>query len=71
MFLCLISVAIIAETEKIKKVLGKHGIDVETVTEIMPIRVQPARVLSQIYARLGERLRFLLCLFMKIKLHIQ
>ncbi|XP_032886321.1 phosphorylase b kinase regulatory subunit alpha, skeletal muscle isoform isoform X3 [Amblyraja radiata] len=48
-----VQVAIIAETEKIKKVLGKHGIDVETVTEIMPIRVQPARVLSQIYARLG------------------
>ncbi|XP_078268451.1 phosphorylase b kinase regulatory subunit alpha, skeletal muscle isoform isoform X1 [Rhinoraja longicauda] len=48
-----VQVAIIAETVKIKKVLEKHGINVETVTEVMPIRVQPARVLSQIYSRLG------------------
>lgn len=26
----------------------------ETVAEVYPIRVQPARILSHIYARLGE-----------------
>lgn len=45
---------ILAETEGIKAVLRKEGIDVETVADVYPIRVQPARILSHIYARLGE-----------------
>ncbi|XP_059833260.1 phosphorylase b kinase regulatory subunit alpha, skeletal muscle isoform isoform X3 [Hypanus sabinus] len=48
-----VQVAIIAETVGIKEVLEKHGISVETVSEVLPIRVQPARILSQIYTRLG------------------
>ncbi|XP_072914465.1 phosphorylase b kinase regulatory subunit alpha, skeletal muscle isoform isoform X3 [Hemitrygon akajei] len=48
-----VQVAIIAETVGIKEVLEKHGISVETVSEVLPIHVQPARILSQIYTRLG------------------
>lgn len=45
---------ILAETEGIKAALRKEDIDVETVADVYPIRVQPARILSHIYARLGE-----------------
>lgn len=45
---------ILAETEGIKAILKKEGIHVETVADVYPIRVQPARILSHIYARLGE-----------------
>uniref|UniRef100_A0A8C4V861 Phosphorylase b kinase regulatory subunit n=1 Tax=Falco tinnunculus TaxID=100819 RepID=A0A8C4V861_FALTI len=48
-----VQVCILAETEEIKAVLRKEDIDVETVADVYPIRVQPARILSHIYARLG------------------
>lgn len=48
------AVCILAETEAIKAILMKEGIDVETVADVYPIRVQPARILSHIYARLGK-----------------
>uniref|UniRef100_A0AAY4C3B4 Phosphorylase b kinase regulatory subunit n=1 Tax=Denticeps clupeoides TaxID=299321 RepID=A0AAY4C3B4_9TELE len=43
-----VQVSILAETEEIKQLLKKNGIDVETVADIHPIRVQPSRVLSHI-----------------------
>lgn len=46
--------SILAETEEIKELLLKNGIEVETVADIHPIHVQPSRVLSHIYARLGK-----------------
>lgn len=46
-------VSILAETEEIKELLMKNDIDVETIADIHPIHVQPSRVLSHIYARLG------------------
>ncbi|XP_014111972.1 PREDICTED: phosphorylase b kinase regulatory subunit alpha, skeletal muscle isoform isoform X1 [Pseudopodoces humilis] len=49
-----VQVCILAETEGIKAILQKEGIDVETVVDVYPIRVQPARILSHIYARLGR-----------------
>ncbi|KAI1234610.1 hypothetical protein IHE44_0002980 [Lamprotornis superbus] len=49
-----VQVCMLAETEGIKAILQKEGIDVETVADVYPIRVQPARILSHIYARLGE-----------------
>ncbi|XP_030018469.1 phosphorylase b kinase regulatory subunit alpha, skeletal muscle isoform isoform X3 [Sphaeramia orbicularis] len=52
-----VQVSILAETEEIKELLLKNGIDVETVADIHPIHVQPARVLSHIYARLGRNPR--------------
>lgn len=53
-------VSILAETEEIKELLLKNGIDVETVADIHPIHVQPSRVLSHIYARLGTMLTALI-----------
>uniref|UniRef100_UPI00398F2E0A phosphorylase b kinase regulatory subunit alpha, skeletal muscle isoform-like isoform X2 n=1 Tax=Pristiophorus japonicus TaxID=55135 RepID=UPI00398F2E0A len=55
-----VQVAIMAETIGIKEILEQHGISVQTVTEVFPIRVQPARILSRIYARLGCNKRMML-----------
>ncbi|XP_061128621.1 phosphorylase b kinase regulatory subunit alpha, skeletal muscle isoform isoform X4 [Syngnathus typhle] len=52
-----VQVSILAETEEIKQLLLKEGIKVETVADIHPIHVQPSRVLSHIYARLGRNPR--------------
>ncbi|KAM4696919.1 phosphorylase b kinase regulatory subunit alpha, skeletal muscle isoform 2-T2 [Rhinophrynus dorsalis] len=49
-----VQVSILAETEEIQEILKKQGIEVETVAGVYPIRVQPARILSHIYARLGR-----------------
>ncbi|XP_073457089.1 phosphorylase b kinase regulatory subunit alpha, skeletal muscle isoform-like [Aquarana catesbeiana] len=49
-----VQVCILAETEEIQEILKRHGIEVETVASMSPIRVQPARILSHIYARLGR-----------------
>jgi len=47
-------VSILAESDEIKQLLQSNGIDSETLEDVHPIRVQPSRVLSHIYARLGE-----------------
>ncbi|XP_068443659.1 phosphorylase b kinase regulatory subunit alpha, skeletal muscle isoform isoform X2 [Clinocottus analis] len=52
-----VQVSILAESEEIKELLLKNGIEVETVADIHPIHVQPSRVLSHIYARLGRNPR--------------
>nr|XP_046236478.1 phosphorylase b kinase regulatory subunit alpha, skeletal muscle isoform isoform X4 [Scatophagus argus] len=52
-----VQVSVLAETEEIKELLLKNGIVVETVADIHPIHVQPSRVLSHIYARLGRNPR--------------
>ncbi|KAJ8007847.1 hypothetical protein DPEC_G00098440 [Dallia pectoralis] len=52
-----VQVSILAENEEIKALLLKNGIEVQTVADIHPIHVQPARVLSHIYARLGRNQR--------------
>ncbi|XP_029463382.1 phosphorylase b kinase regulatory subunit alpha, skeletal muscle isoform isoform X2 [Rhinatrema bivittatum] len=52
-----VQVSVLAETEEIKAILKKHRIEVETVADVYPIRVQPARILSHIYARLGRNKR--------------
>ncbi|XP_036913568.1 phosphorylase b kinase regulatory subunit alpha, skeletal muscle isoform isoform X2 [Sturnira hondurensis] len=48
-----VQVSILAETEEIKAILKDKGITVETIAEVYPIRVQPARILSHIYSSLG------------------
>uniref|UniRef100_A0A8I3QSP2 Phosphorylase b kinase regulatory subunit n=1 Tax=Canis lupus familiaris TaxID=9615 RepID=A0A8I3QSP2_CANLF len=48
-----VQVSILAETEEIKAILKDKGIDVETIAEVYPIRVQPACILSHIYSSLG------------------
>nr|XP_009293853.1 phosphorylase b kinase regulatory subunit alpha, skeletal muscle isoform-like isoform X1 [Danio rerio] len=52
-----VQVSILAENDEIKHLLQGHGIDSETLEDIHPIRVQPSRVLSHIYARLGRNQR--------------
>ncbi|XP_038613015.1 phosphorylase b kinase regulatory subunit alpha, liver isoform isoform X2 [Tachyglossus aculeatus] len=49
-----VQVTILAESNEIKKLLRKHGFDVDSVADIQPIRVQPARILSTIYSKLGQ-----------------
>ncbi|XP_064413549.1 phosphorylase b kinase regulatory subunit alpha, liver isoform isoform X1 [Latimeria chalumnae] len=49
-----VQVSILAETKEIKKLLKKHGISTESIADVHPIRVQPARLLSHIYAKLGH-----------------
>uniref|UniRef100_A0A8C8D9Y8 Phosphorylase b kinase regulatory subunit n=1 Tax=Oncorhynchus tshawytscha TaxID=74940 RepID=A0A8C8D9Y8_ONCTS len=52
-----VQVSILAGTDHIKHLLMKQGIDADTLEDIHPIRVQPSRVLSHIYARLGRNQR--------------
>ncbi|KAK3555692.1 hypothetical protein QTP86_029081, partial [Hemibagrus guttatus] len=52
-----VQVSILAETEEIQRLLQSQGIDSETLEDVHPIRVQPSRVLSHIYARLGRNQR--------------
>ncbi|KAF7697172.1 phosphorylase b kinase regulatory subunit alpha, skeletal muscle isoform [Silurus meridionalis] len=52
-----VQVSILAETEGIKQLLQDQGIESQTMEDIHPIRVQPSRVLSHIYARLGRNQR--------------
>ncbi|XP_043830103.1 phosphorylase b kinase regulatory subunit alpha, skeletal muscle isoform isoform X2 [Dromiciops gliroides] len=52
-----VQVSILAETEDIKAILRANGIDAETIAEVYPIRIQPARILSHIYASLGRNSR--------------
>uniref|UniRef100_A0A3P9IGB4 Phosphorylase b kinase regulatory subunit n=1 Tax=Oryzias latipes TaxID=8090 RepID=A0A3P9IGB4_ORYLA len=52
-----VQVSILAETDEIKELLLKNGFEVETIADIHPFHVQPSRVLSHIYARLGRNPR--------------
>ncbi|XP_016054837.1 PREDICTED: phosphorylase b kinase regulatory subunit alpha, liver isoform isoform X1 [Miniopterus natalensis] len=49
-----VQVTVLAENNYIKDLLRKHGIDVQSIADIHPIRVQPGRILSHIYAKLGR-----------------
>ncbi|EPQ10577.1 Phosphorylase b kinase regulatory subunit alpha, liver isoform [Myotis brandtii] len=47
-----VQVTVLAENNHIKDLLRKHGIDIQSIADIHPIRVQPGRILSHIYAKL-------------------
>lgn len=49
-----VQVVIIADDNEIRDKLADHGFHVQTVTEVAPIEVQPARVLSHLYTYLGR-----------------
>uniref|UniRef100_G3TUQ0 Phosphorylase b kinase regulatory subunit n=1 Tax=Loxodonta africana TaxID=9785 RepID=G3TUQ0_LOXAF len=49
-----VQVTVLAENNHIKELLRKHGISVQSIADIHPIRVQPGRILSHIYAKLGR-----------------
>ncbi|XP_077336879.1 phosphorylase b kinase regulatory subunit alpha, liver isoform isoform X1 [Lithobates pipiens] len=48
-----VQVSVLAESKEIKTMLKKHDIDVQSFSDIRPFRVQPARILSHLYAKLG------------------
>ncbi|XP_056637875.1 probable phosphorylase b kinase regulatory subunit alpha isoform X2 [Diorhabda carinulata] len=49
-----VQVVILAEDFEIKEKLAEHDIKVQTIAEVAPIEVQPARVLSHLYTYLGR-----------------
>ncbi|XP_056268222.1 phosphorylase b kinase regulatory subunit alpha, liver isoform isoform X2 [Pseudoliparis swirei] len=49
-----VQVCVVAESEEIKELLSDHGVVVQTMSEVLPIRVMPARILSHVYVRLGN-----------------
>lgn len=49
-----VQVVILAEDNDIKEKLLQHDIHVQTIEEVAPIEVQPARVLSHLYTYLGR-----------------
>ncbi|KAM4701618.1 phosphorylase b kinase regulatory subunit alpha, liver isoform [Discoglossus pictus] len=48
-----VQVTVLAESKEIKTMLKKRGIHVQSMSDVRPIRVQPAKVLSHLYAKLG------------------
>ncbi|GLV35729.1 uncharacterized protein CBL_01120 [Carabus blaptoides fortunei] len=49
-----VQVVIIAEDDAIRDKLAEHDIIVQTIADVAPIEVQPARVLSHLYTYLGR-----------------
>ncbi|KAK7912767.1 hypothetical protein WMY93_012978 [Mugilogobius chulae] len=48
-----VQVCVLAESEEIQELLNELGFSVQKMSEVLPIRVLPARILSHIYVRLG------------------
>lgn len=46
-------VALIAEDEEVKELLASNGIESQTVEEVAPVRILPAKCLVRIYNKLG------------------
>ncbi|KAG9349517.1 hypothetical protein JZ751_027962 [Albula glossodonta] len=49
-----VQVCVVAESEQIQELLRDSGVDIQTVSEVLPIRIMPARILSHIYVKLGH-----------------
>ncbi|XP_023656818.2 phosphorylase b kinase regulatory subunit alpha, liver isoform isoform X2 [Paramormyrops kingsleyae] len=49
-----VQVCVLAESLHIQELLRDSGMDVQTISEVLPIRVIPARILSHIYVKLGH-----------------
>ncbi|XP_055011008.1 phosphorylase b kinase regulatory subunit alpha, liver isoform isoform X3 [Boleophthalmus pectinirostris] len=48
-----VQVCVLAESEEIQELLNDLGFNVQKMSDVQPIRVLPARILSHIYVRLG------------------
>lgn len=48
-----VQVVILAEDAEIREKIAQHDIHVQTIAEVAPIEVQPAKVLSHLYTYLG------------------
>lgn len=53
-WLFFVLVSVVAETEEIQALLRGNGIEVQTVSQVQPIRIMSARILSHIYVKLGK-----------------
>lgn len=51
-----VQVVILAEDNEIRDRLAEHDVIVQTIAEVAPIEVQPAKVLSHMYTYLGNPL---------------
>lgn len=49
-----VQVVILAEDAEIREKIAQHDIHVQTIGEVAPIEVQPAKVLSHLYTNLGK-----------------
>uniref|UniRef100_A0AAY5KM32 Phosphorylase b kinase regulatory subunit n=1 Tax=Esox lucius TaxID=8010 RepID=A0AAY5KM32_ESOLU len=49
-----VQVCVLAESVEIREMLKDYGVQVQTVAEVQPVRVLPARILSHIYVKLGN-----------------
>jgi hypothetical protein len=49
-----VQVVILAEDNEIRDKLAEHGLYIQTIEQVAPIEVQPARVLSHLYTYLGR-----------------
>ncbi|XP_051160573.1 probable phosphorylase b kinase regulatory subunit alpha isoform X3 [Leptopilina boulardi] len=49
-----VQVVILAEDAEIREKIAQHDIHVQTIAEVAPIEVQPAKVLSHLYTYLGR-----------------
>ncbi|XP_052580047.1 phosphorylase b kinase regulatory subunit alpha, liver isoform isoform X3 [Peromyscus californicus insignis] len=49
-----VQVAVLAENSHVKGLLRQHGVNVQSIADVHPIQVQPGRILSHIYAKLGR-----------------
>ncbi|XP_011157489.1 probable phosphorylase b kinase regulatory subunit alpha isoform X1 [Solenopsis invicta] len=49
-----VQVVILAEDSEIREKIAQHDIHVQTIAEVAPIEVQPAKVLSHLYTYLGR-----------------
>ena len=52
-----VQVVILAENNEIREKLQQYDIHIQTIADVAPIEVQPARVLSQLYTYLGNKLQ--------------
>ena len=50
----MVTVVILAEDKSIQDKLAHYDLKVQTVDEVAPIQVYPARVLSHVFAHLGK-----------------
>ncbi|KAG7275841.1 hypothetical protein CRUP_016781 [Coryphaenoides rupestris] len=48
-----VQVCVLAESQEVQALLREHGVEAQTISEVLPIRVLPARILSHIYVKLG------------------
>ncbi|XP_044592197.1 probable phosphorylase b kinase regulatory subunit alpha isoform X6 [Cotesia glomerata] len=49
-----VQVVILAEDDDVREKIAQHDIHVQTIAEVAPIEVQPAKVLSHLYTYLGR-----------------